>query len=50
MKLNIFSLRAKSKELRLQKEENNEFMSFASQQFKQLSKKNLRIPIKLYHL
>lgn len=50
MKLNIFSLRPKTKSMDPKKNEQSEFMNFVSAQFKQLSKKNLRVPIKLYHL
>jgi len=30
--------------------EKKDFINFVAQQFKQLSKRNLRVPIKLYHL
>jgi hypothetical protein len=50
MKINIFSIGSKPKRPDSHDVKNNDLMDFVSQQFKLLSKKNLRVPIKLYHL
>jgi len=54
MKMNIFSIGSKSgsksKRPDSHENKNNDLIDFVSQQFKQLSRKNLRVPIKLYHL
>jgi hypothetical protein len=50
MRLNIFSRRPKSKGEERRFLEKNDLGSFVTQQFKALAKKNLRVPIQLYHL
>ncbi|MFH0979391.1 MAG: hypothetical protein V1803_00360 [Candidatus Roizmanbacteria bacterium] len=50
MKKIVFSQKPKSDFLRNKPTNKNEFVSFVADQFKKLSKKNLRVPIQLYHL
>jgi len=47
MKLNIFGKEMKNKK---EKQGKKDLVNFVSDQFKQLVKRNLRVPIQLYHL
>jgi len=50
MKKIVFSQRAKSEFKKNKPQSKNEFIGFVADQFKKLAKKNLRVPIQLYHL
>lgn len=50
MKKIIFSQKAKSQFEDNQPKGRVEFISFVADQFKKIAKKNLRIPVTLYHL
>ncbi|MFZ6035259.1 MAG: hypothetical protein ACOYUB_03905 [Patescibacteria group bacterium] len=50
MKKIIFSHKPKSNPYRVEVKTRGELVSFVADQFKKLTKKNLRIPITLYHL
>lgn len=41
---------SKSEERQKKSMNRNEFIGFVAEQFKKLAKKNLRVPIQLYHL
>lgn len=50
MKKILVSQKPKANYLRSKSFNRNEFIGFVADQFKKLSKKNLRVPIQLYHL
>ncbi|KKQ23217.1 MAG: hypothetical protein US40_C0016G0005 [Candidatus Roizmanbacteria bacterium GW2011_GWC2_37_13] len=50
MKKIIFSQKPKADFLKNKPAYGDDFISFVADQFKRLTKKNLRVPIQLYHL
>ncbi|GEM_PF-2076148 len=50
MRLNLFHRRPGSKKESRSQAERKELVIFVSDQFKQLAKRKLRVPIQLYHL
>ncbi len=50
MKFNVFSRKVELKKNKLGMVDKGDLVAFVFNQFKELSKKNLNVPIKLYHL
>jgi len=50
MKKIVFSQKGKESDKTVKNVKGKELISFVGDQFKKLAKKNLRIPIQLYHL